>query len=170
MFNTIWISCQTIVPDPTTSETAWARLEGSNTCFIDIPALNANRWGWTNGPLQPGIYTAELIAAAGQCNLANGTDVGNVTLNYNGSTLVVTVNAQGTNASTGVNYNLEEVHIYAGSQMIPLGQNGQLTVAPGQLGYNSGALDAATTHSTAITGLSGPIYVAVHSVVNGFPY
>jgi len=169
MFNTIWISCTTIEDNPTTSETAWSRLEGSSTCFIDIPELNSNRWGWTNGPLQPGTYTAELYAAAGQCNLDNGTDVGNVVYVYDGSTLVVTVNAQGIDESTGADYNLEEVHIYAGSAMIPTAQNGSLTVAPGQLGYNSGALDAELTHTTTITNLSGPIYVATHAVVNGFP-
>jgi hypothetical protein len=64
---------------------------------------------------------------------------------------------------------LEEVHIYAGGQMIPVGPNGDLTVAPGQLGYNSGALDAELTHTTTINNLSGPIYIATHAVVNGFP-
>lgn len=169
MFNTIWISCQQIVNDPTASETAWARLEGSNTCFTEIPELNANRWGWTNGPLQPGTYTAELIAAAGQCNLSNGTDVGKVIVTYNGSSLTVNVEAEGINDETGVDYALEEVHIYAGNQMIPLGPNGSVTVAPGQLGYNSGSLDDVASHSAVISNLSGPIYFAVHAVVNGFP-
>ncbi|MFM7105059.1 MAG: hypothetical protein ACKOW8_06015 [Flavobacteriales bacterium] len=169
MYNTIWISCVQIVDTETVSETAWARLEGNSTCFIDIPSLNANRWGWTNGPLNAGSYNAAFWAAAGQCNLANGTNVGNVNIVYNGSSATITVTTTGTNPETGVAYNLEEVHIYAGSAMIPNGPNGAPTVAPGQLGYNSGALENVTSHTATINNLSGPIYVAVHGVVDGFP-
>lgn len=169
MFNTIWISCETVTENPTASETAWGRMNGANLCFSEISALGSNRWGWANGPFSAGTYVMDLYAAAGQCNLEAGTLVGTVSLNYSGSSLQVTTVTAGINPETLEPYKLDEVHIYAGNAMLPLGNNGQVTVAPGQLGYNSGSIVGTASHSATINNLSGSIYVLVHAVVSGFP-
>jgi hypothetical protein len=167
MYFNLWISCEEFTTDPVSSETAWAHDASYSTCFTGISGLQGNNWGWTNGPLEPGTYTMDLIAAAGQCN--GGTLVGTVHVDYDGSSATVTVNASGANASTGVNYALDEAHIYVGNAILPLGNNGSFTTAPGQLGHNSGAITGSGTYSTTVHGLSGNIHVAVHAVVSGFP-
>jgi hypothetical protein len=169
MFNTIWITCDVVTETPTSSETAWARMDGANLCFSEIEALGANRWGWANGPFAPGTYVMDLYAAAGQCNLSAGTLVGTVTVVYNGSSVSVSAVTAGVNQETLEPYKLDEVHIYAGNEMLPLGNNGEVTVAPGQLGYNSGNIAGATSHNATINNLSGNIYVLLHAVVSGFP-
>lgn len=120
-----------------------------------------SRWGWTNGPLEPGTYEFELWAAAGQSITSKGVLVGTVSISYidgDGElSWTVTVNSP---------YILEnedgevEVHVYVGNEMFPSLPNGEFTVAPGQYG-NTGA-------SGRVSGLSGTVYVIVHAIV-GIP-
>lgn len=138
--------CVTIEVVETTYEweTAFAYGDGDANCFLDC---GFSRWGWTNGPLGEGEYTFELWAAAGQCDTSKGILVGSVDVTYAAGSVEVTFNVDAP-------YVLDETHVYAGSDMFPLDNKDDPTVAPGQ--YYIG------------DGLSGEIYVIVHAVV-GIP-
>jgi hypothetical protein len=134
-------------------ETAYGRLGGNNTCFID---LGFDNWGWTNGPLGPGTYVMELWAGAGQCDTSKGALVGTVTVVYNGSSVTVTYDLFSEECW------LTETHLYVGSTPTPL-KKGVPTVAPGQYPYQH-ELDEASSDSFTVSA-SGNIYVIAHAVV-----
>jgi hypothetical protein len=138
------------------SETAFAYAGDAARCFITD---GFSRWGWTNGAFTPGNYTLPLWAGAGQCDLTNGTNVGNVTVLYlNGSANV--------SYSTNPPYLLTAVHFYAGNAMYPM-NNGTPTVAPGQYPYVVSGIST-NTHSFQVGGLGGSIYIIAHADVSGF--
>lgn len=146
-----------------TCETAYAWGDEFATCFIDIPNLNGNNWGWTNGPLPAGTYDFEIWAAAGQCDLSKGTLVGTLNIDYDGSLATVTY-------SMDAGFTLNETHMYIGNELLPQKNNGQWTVAPGQYPFKDDDLNGATSHAYVADGLSGDIYVIGHAVVCGeFP-
>jgi hypothetical protein len=171
MYFPFWISCDPPPPPPTncTCETAWAKDPNASTCFDTFNCLTANRWGWSNGPYAPGTYTMELWAAAGQCNTANGTLVGSVTLNYTGSSATVTYQLNAS-APGGCILNLGSAHSYVGYNPLP-GYPNNCTVAPGQLGQTASFSNGTTTsHSFQYNNLNGtPIYLLSHADVCGIP-
>jgi hypothetical protein len=127
-----------------TYETAFAFGGDDDDCFL---ANGFSRWGWSNGPIAPGVYEWPLYAGAGQCDLTKGTLVGSVQVVYNAGGFVTVgfdVNAP---------YLLGETHVYAGNGMFPVFKGNQ-TVAPGQY-RNAGPF-------------AGDIFVIVHAVV-GIP-
>jgi hypothetical protein len=149
-------------PPPTGNcETAYAYGLGNATCFIDIPNLQSNNWGWTNW-VSPGTNTVwPVYAGAGQCNIANGELVGYLTVEYGGNgTLNVMFDAAG-------GFGLEEAHVYVGSSLTPTGNNGQPTTAPGQYPVVDQGLGGATEVSYVFPGLSGPVYVIFHAQACG---
>lgn len=111
------------VETPEGCETAFARYEGSNTCFLDD---GFNRWGWTNFVDTEGAINMELYAAAGQCNLNKGEQSGNVTVNWNKGTQTISVTI-----TMIAGFTLTEAQLYIGSDKYPE-KNGSPTVAPGQ--------------------------------------
>ncbi len=145
------------------TETAFAYGCNNATCFLDIPNEDFNRWGWTNGPLTDyGTYYFDIYAGAGQCNLTSGTRVGELIVEYDGSTADVTFTTCG-------NYTMDETHLYVGCDILPM-NNGEYTIAPGQFGNLHEDLDEGTqTDSYTISGLDCPdgIYVVAHAVVKG---
>jgi hypothetical protein len=138
--------------------TAYAYYAGHATCFLN---LGFSKWGWTNGPLGPGSYVFQLWAGAAKCDTSKGRLVGQVTVNYNGSTAVVTYQMYEDNYMTAT-------HLYVGSNRLPRDKNGKETVTPGQYPYVHGSLNNATTDTYTVTGLSGNIYVVAHAVVCWF--
>lgn len=121
--------------------------DGDSTCFSDVPDLNANRWGWTVKLPGEGTYTFDIYGGAGQCDTSKGTLVGTAEVDYSGGTVNVVY-------SLIDGFVQNEEHTYAGVDPVPTNEkNGKLTVAPGQ--YTIG------------TGLSGEIYVILHSVICG---
>ena len=164
MFNSINVICdEDPEPDPETCETSFAYDEISATCFLDIDEDNDgkkdfNRWGWTNSVNEPGNYTYQMYAGAGQCEISKGTHVGTVTINYNGSTAQVLV-------TTLKGFYMDEAHYYVGNSLLPVDKFGKFTVAPGQFpGVHD--LSKATSDTYEIS-VSGSIYVVVHAVVCG---
>lgn len=149
------------------TETAFAYDETLGTCFIDIPELTSNRWGWTIGPLaaadgeeEDGLYDFPIYAAAGQCDTSKGMLVGQLFVSYVDGTATVTYVMDSCRILT-------ETHLYVGSDPVPTGPSGDLTVAPGQYGNIHDEEDApnAEFDEYEITGLSGDIYLIAHAVV-----
>jgi hypothetical protein len=130
-------SCDVVQP---VFETAFA-LGDAAVCFTDLGASN---WGWVNGDgtayILPGDYTWDVWAGAAHCDTNNGTLVGTVTVNYDGTVVFVTFNIDPA-------YILGDTHIYAGLSQIPPG------------GFSPGQWE-----------IEGPfsgeaIYIIVHAVV-----
>ena len=138
-------------------ETAYAFGESVATCFLNIPGVQSNNWGWSNGPIGAGTYSWPMYAGAGQCNIGNGTHVGTLTVNYTPPTATVTYTVFN-------GYVLNETHLHVGNQILPRRGN-RFTTAPGQFPYKRENLNGVTTDTYNISGLSGNIYVAAHSVV-----
>lgn len=133
-------------------ETAYAYSEDYATCFLDIPGVKSNNWGWSNGPLDEGTYSWPIYAGAGQCDITKGTWVGTLDVTYSGGTAIVTYNIES-------GFTLDETHLYVGNDILAK-KNGKYTTAPGQYPYSGES-------SFTIDGLSGEIYVVAHSVVCG---
>jgi hypothetical protein len=144
-------------------ETAFAYDCGDDAlCFIDIPNEGINRWGWTNGAYGPGTYYLDIYAGAGQCDVSKGTLVGLLTVDYDGSTAIVTYNTCG-------GYMMDEVHLYVGNDILAWDDNPGdpgYTVAPGKFPYTDDDI-ATNSYTFTIDGLSGDIYVVAHAVVVG---
>jgi len=161
---------QECTPPETECETAFAYGDQYAYCFRDFkkgngkyrPNAPANkrfkRWGWTNGRLCRGTYDFELWAGAGQCDLSNGTLVGNVVIEYYGCSATVTYN-------TLPGYELDETHLYIGNRKIPRKNNGKPTVAPGKYPYKHEGLDGATTDTYTVYGIYGQKNIIAHAVV-----
>ncbi|KAF0204067.1 MAG: hypothetical protein FD170_756 [Bacteroidetes bacterium] len=151
--------CETPPPPPPLGgcETAYAFGESVATCFLNIPGVQSNNWGWSNGPIGAGTYSWPMYAGAGQCNIGNGTHVGTLTVNYTPPTATVTYTVFN-------GYVLNETHLHVGNQILPRRGN-RFTTAPGQFPYKRENLNGVTTDTYNISGLSGNIYVAAHSVV-----
>lgn len=141
-----------------TCGTAYAYRADYATCFID---LGFKPWGWTNGPLGPGSYEFQLWAGAAGCDTSKGRLVGQLTINYNGSTAVVTYQMYEGNWMTAT-------HLYVGNDRLPKNKKGNETVSPGQYPYKHDPLNNVPTDSYTVTGLSGNIYVVAHGVVCWF--
>ena len=149
------VSIATECQPAVTCGTAYAYHADYATCFLD---LGFTKWGWTNGPLGPGSYEFQLWAGAADCDTSKGRLVGQLTVDYDGSTAVVTYNIYEGNWMTAT-------HLYVGSNRLPRGKGGSETVSPGQYPYVHDSLNNVTTDSYTLTGLSGDIYVVAHAVV-----
>ena len=68
--------CKQVCTITNTCETAYAYGEQYANCFLNIPGVTSNNWGWSNGPIGAGTYSWPIYAGAGQCNIGNGTLVG----------------------------------------------------------------------------------------------
>lgn len=134
-------------------ETAFAYGDDVATCFMDIPNLNGNRWGWSNGPItDPSSYSWNMYAGAGQCMIEKGTLVGTLEVEYSGGIVDVTYNID-------PNYTLQNTHLFIGDDFLPKKGN-KYKAAPGQYPYSG-----ETSYSVPAT---GPIYIVAHSVVCGY--
>lgn len=151
-------------PSVGTCETAFARGNDGNTCFIgaDFDGDSAddgfNRWGWSIGPLSAGSYSFEVYAGAGQCSTTKGTLVGSVHVDYDGSNAKVSY-------STLPGFHMDEAHAYAGAEPLPRDVNNDYTVAPGQYTVVTEFDSAKTSYSADIAASSSTIYVVAHAVV-----
>ena len=142
-------------------ETAFAFGGPNATCFSKY---GFNRWGWTNGPLSPledddDLYSFDIYAGAGQCDINKGTKVGKLVVDYTDSEASITYDMMS-------GFSLSEVHLYAGSEPLPTDQNGNETVAPGQYPVVDEDPDSPSSTYT-FNNLSGDIYIVAHAVVCG---
>jgi hypothetical protein len=149
------LTCTGDDPQPAVCETAFAYGGDDAMRFIDSDAIDTNRWGWYNGPLGPGSYNFDLYAAAGQCDLSKGTQVGQVLVSFDGSRAIVTY-------AMASGFTLDETHLYVGAEPLPR-KDVVYTEAPGQYG-NIHELTEASSDTFTVSGLSGSVYVVAHAV------
>lgn len=156
-YSTFGLVCSSVEPPP---EETW-ECEGTaiayngdlSTCFSEYGFA---RWGWTNGPFGPGTYTFDVLEGAGLCDVSKGTKVATATVEYDGSSAVVTVDAvEGDRFS--------EIHMYIGSEAFPR-DRGAYTVAWGKYPYNRGGEDMASSWQAVIDGLEGNVHFVLHVV------
>jgi hypothetical protein len=102
-------------------ETAFAYDPVSGTCF---DYYGIQRWGWSIC-LEPGTYTFEIYAGAAKCDIKKGQKVGDLEFSYDGTSGYVTYIADDF-------YIFEQTHFYIGWDPLPVDENGNDTVAPGQ--------------------------------------
>ena len=140
-------------------ETGYAYGGAYATCFTEL--LGQGPWGWSNGPLPPDIYTFDIYAGAGQCDISKGRLVGTLTIDYDGSTAIVIY-------SMDEGFTMKETHLYIDNDPLPINHKGECTTAPGQYPYIHDDLNNVTTDSYTVTGLSGDIHVVAHAVVCWF--
>ena len=161
---TLTCDCDEPPPEPPEEcETAFAYSD-DGTCFLDIDSdedgvADFNRWGWTIPVTDGTSETFDFYAAAGQCDLTKGTLVGTVTVSYSNGFATVEFDMD-------EGYTLDETHLYIGTDILAT-NNGEYTVAPGQYG-NTNDLDAASSDTYLISGLSGDLYFVAHASVCGF--
>ena len=144
-----------------TCETAYAYGGGYARCFSDC---GFSDWGWTNGSLSAGSYEFEIHAGVGKKKYCPSppeeTLVGMLTVDYDGSTAIVTYNMD-------AGFTMTATHLYVGNDYLPKLKNGKYTTGPGGYGNTHEPPDDETTDTYTITGLSGDIYVVAHAVVCG---
>ena len=167
-YGTYSLSCDFGPPPIPVSKTAFAK------CALPLPyifttdpksnpeklpslGLSKNRWGWAANLPASSIYSCDLWAGAGLNKTSNGTRVGTVTFDWNGSSISVAYNLIS-------GYALEEVHLYAQDAK-------PITAAPGQYGL----LDAFDPGRSSYTfsgvplvdsdGIPG-VWVIAHAVVS----
>ena len=143
-------------------ETAFARLDSSDAiCFEDIQGFNSPRWGWTNlMSTSVSNYTLDFYAAAGQCDISKGALIGEVSVSYANGEVDVTV-------TTVAGVDMTVAHLYVGAGILPIGNNGKPTVAPGQYPYQdseSGRFTSYTFEDIPV-GDADTYYLILHAEV-----
>lgn len=136
----------TTTQNPGNCETAFGY---GDLTFIDAGLTNS-RWGWIYTVDAPGTYTTPIYAGAGQNNISNGTHAGDLTISYDGYTLIVSY-------TIFSGYVMSETQLYA-STTFPT------TIAPGQFGWQH-TLSNATSDTYSITLSGTPVYIIAHAVV-----
>ena len=123
------ICCDPDTPDFNLCETAfakggwvWTTHKKSNPEGLPSLNLTRNRWGWAINLTEPGLAEYDVWAGAGLNKTGNGTLVGTLTVDWDGSAVTVSY-------TIDVDY-LTEVHIYAGDTP-------PSTTAPGQFGFTA---------------------------------
>jgi hypothetical protein len=162
-----WTDTLTITGTVTTAswercETAYAYGGSLATPFTEL--LGQGPWGWSNGPLsdEVGSYTFDIYAGAGGGDINNGTLVGTLTVDYDGTTVTVTYDMD-------EGYTMKSTHLYVDTESLPINHNGESTTAPGQYPYKHDDLNNVTTDFYLVNGFGGEdIHVVAHAVVCWF--
>ncbi len=153
-------------PIPTFSgeETAYAYDPyGKAICFIDIPEITNNNWGFSNGAYSPSEnnYILNLYAGAGGCDIDKAYHVGDLTLTYSLSGIVT------------VTYKLYQGYTFGDIQLYIGDTNYQIdneSVAPGLFTYKvyEDGLSIYTFYLKKT--FKKPIYLIAHADVYGNKY
>ncbi|CAM4344144.1 T9SS type A sorting domain-containing protein [Gillisia hiemivivida] len=131
--------------------------EAVSQCFLDIPEIKNNRWGWTNLIEEnSGSTTLTLYRGAAKCNTDKGTEAGTATIVYEGGSISVEYNML-------PGFILSEAHVYIGCEKYPV-NNGKPTVAPGQYNFNPSLGGNVQNFKVGPIPAMGDVYVIVHGV------
>ena len=120
------------------------------------------RWGWSNGQYNAGEEdTLDMYVGAAHCDIDRGDFVGTFYFEYNEDGYV------DYKLDLTEKNDLANLHFYIGEEVLPRNKgNDNLHPAPGQLGYkvelNPGSNDGVNLYEGTVSGISGPIYIAVH--------
>jgi len=145
-------------------ETAYAKAGSGSTCFLTLPGVNSNNWGWSNLVSGSGNWEWPIYASAAQCNPDKGTLVGNLHVFYDGTAVTVTYDLD-------PGFNLTETHLWLGAdnnvgpiEYLPM-KNGKYITAPGQFGNTHSAFDDTSTDTFGPVTIAAPFYIAAHAGV-----
>ncbi|MCE1197837.1 MAG: hypothetical protein LWW85_02615 [Marinilabiliales bacterium] len=157
---TVTINPAPVPPTPPTVQpisldaTAWAYNADYSKTFT---SYGDSKWGWTNGPISsPGTYTFTLRAGAG--GNVGGTNVGTLTVVYDGSTATATYQLEAA-------YKMSDIQLYIGNTYYLYKRQGQsyvYTNVPGQF-PNAVTYPAGVSSQTFTVNVSGSIYVMAHA-------
>ncbi len=130
-------------------ETAWAYGNHENNDYT-----NSSNWGWSNGPIKPGIYDYPLYAGAGQNDPNKGMLVGHVHVEYAGAHVTVTY-------KPFVGIEIIETHLWIGDKPLPYKIDKK-----GAVKYQSapGKMNAPVGKAFDVSAFAD-VYVAAHAVV-----
>lgn len=122
-------------------------------CFQELDmdhngSYDFTSWGWTNGALPPteGFTSSyELFINGSDCDAANATKVGDMTVQYYGGTAKVTFTLL-------PGYTMDKTSLYIGNNMLPM-DGGIYTIDPSKYPFRHNLADAATdSYSVSATG------------------
>lgn len=113
--------------------------------------LARNRWGWAIRRTSTGRTVHDVYAGAGLNDTARGQLVGTVSIDWNGTTAIVTYNLVAGVVMT-------EAHLYAGS-------TAPTTIAPGQYGNIASFLTPTSSHTFTVPLAGSVAWFIVHAVV-----
>jgi hypothetical protein len=155
----IYTWCCTLPPDGECfQETAfakgglvWTKDSKSNPDGLPSWKLTNNRWGWVIEPVR-GSKTYEIWAGAGLNKTANGTLVGILTVDWDGSYAAVTYALE-------PGYFISEAHLYVGPKM-----TNQNQLAPGRFG-NTAYPEGQSTHTFRNLPCGPTDFIIAHLVV-----
>jgi hypothetical protein len=156
------VCCDSGNPDPVTCQTAfakggwvWTTDRKSNPESLPSLRLTKNRWGWAINLTSMGHSEYPIYAGAGLNNIANGTLVGRLYVDWDGTFASVRY-------EMNAGYDMEEVHLYAAD-------GSPLTIAPGQYGnldsFDPGVSTYTFTVSLADANLTGGVWLVAHAEV-----
>lgn len=131
----------------------WTTDRKSNPESLPSLRLTRNRWGWAIQLTGVGETVYDIWAGAGLNNTGNGYLAGSLTVNWDGSNVVVTYDVF-------AGADLSEVHVYAGDAS-------PSTIAPGQYGFIDEPV--ANPYSVVLpladSNGDGRVWVVAHGVV-----
>jgi hypothetical protein len=154
------VCCDGVPPSTDVCETAfakggwvWTTSPKSNPEHLPSLELTRNRWGWAVNLTTSGTTAYPIWAGAGLNNTANGVLVGELTVDWDGTTAVVTY-------TLDPGFTLAEVHLYAGDAR-------PTTTAPGQYGYLDSPDAATYTFTVPLADDDGVVgvWLIAHAVV-----
>ncbi|MEA3423694.1 MAG: hypothetical protein U9Q80_07875, partial [Bacillota bacterium] len=148
-------------------ETAWGYLPDKASTFDEVNPKLKN-WGWTNGPLAMGeTYVLKLYADAGGNDIISGIFVGEVTVEYTtGGVIYVTYETDASTNPLGEAYEITDAHLWVGETELPQFKE-RITNAPGKFPDDGWYVDSGQYfYEFEITGVTGDVYVAAHTVVS----
>ncbi len=127
----------------------------SNPESLPTLGLTRNRWGWAIELTSIGSTTYPIYAGAGLNRVANATQVGTLTIVWDGANAAVTY-------ALNAGVTMTEAHLYAGDSR-------PTTIAPGQFGNIASFATPVSSHTFTVpladTGDVGGVWLVAHAVV-----
>jgi hypothetical protein len=132
--------------------------------------VDFKRWGWTNKAEEEDyLGTLPMYAGAAQCDPCRGYYVGDVDIDYDSGTAILTVTY-----AVKDGFSLNDVHLHVdGQDMVPYFK-GSPTVAPGSFGCGthkqescSVSVSTDSVFKAIIANVPATFYVIAHAAVSG---
>ena len=109
------VVCDSVPPPPPVGTGQETAIMYGNIALSDMTGCDTKksiqRWGWQEGPINLGVITRPIWAAAGQNDLSKGTQIGNVTIS-------VVEGQVGVTPEIFPGFVPNDVHIYVGTEQV----------------------------------------------------